>query len=341
MDLVLLAVLLLGLWGMRLRREGDPLSKEQTGAVNGFFVLLVFLRHTVDYISAGPWDGIFRAIDLRLDQLIVVPFLFYSGYGIACSIQSKGSRYVAGLPWQRLFKVWYHFAVAVALYLLLAVCMGKDYGLKRILLSFTGWDSIGNSNWYIFATLVMYLSTWLSFTLWRKDRRLACATLILLAVAYILGMRQVKGIWWYDTALVYPLGVCYGMYRDRLEGWLQKKRILPWLALAVSGALFLLCFKLQSRLFCREAMAVTFALTVLYGTMVLRIGNPVLSFLGKYTFEIYILQRLPMIALRGCFHDKYVYLAVSFAVTLLLAVLFRKLLTVTDGWIYRKGGSKT
>ena len=48
------AVLLAALWGLRIRRDEAHLSKEQTCAVNGFFVLLVFLRHTVDYIPLGP-----------------------------------------------------------------------------------------------------------------------------------------------------------------------------------------------------------------------------------------------------------------------------------------------
>jgi membrane-bound acyltransferase YfiQ involved in biofilm formation len=338
MNIVLLAVLAVGIWGIGLRKDNAYLSKEQTGAINGFFVLLVFLRHTVDYITLGPWDGIFGAINAHLDQLIVVPFLFYSGYGIMCSIRRKGQNYVSALPRDRLFKVWYHFAVAVALYLVLALCIGKKYGAIRIALSFTGWDSIGNSNWYIFATICMYLFTWLSFTVFRKDHRLASAALMALSVGYILIMRQLKGIWWYDTALVYPAGVVYGLYREKIETLLQKKVFLPWLALAICGAAFLLCFKLQNGLVWREGMAVAFALTVLCATMVFKIGNPILVFLGKFTFEIYILQRIPMILLKDLFQNQYVYLAVSFCLTLLLAIAFRKLLDLTDALIYKKGG---
>lgn len=338
MDLVLLAVLAAGLWGIRVRKDGDPLSREQTGAVNGFFVLLVFLRHTVDYITLGPWDGIFGLVNSRLDQLIVVPFLFYSGYGIMRSILAKGRSYVAGLPRNRFLKVWLHFALAVGLYLILGLCLGKDYGVKRILLSFTGWDSIGNSNWYIFATLAMYLFTWLAFTVFRRDCRLAAAALMVLAVGYILILRPVKGIWWYDTALVYPAGVFYGLYREKIESFLKKKLIFPWLALAVCGGAALLCWYLRAGLWWREAMAVAFALTVGCVTMVFRIGNPVLRFLGKYTFEIYILQRIPMMALAGRIPDQYVYLAVSFVLTLLLAAAFHWALTRLDGWLFQKGG---
>lgn len=341
MDFVLLAVLVTGIWGLRLRKDNQHLSKEQTCAINGFFVLLVFLRHTVDYIPLGRWDGIFKIVNTQLDQLIVVPFLFYSGYGIMRSILRKGYSYVASLPWNRLFKVWYHFAIAVGLYLILALCLQKDYDATRIALSFTGWDSIGNSNWYIFATLCMYLFTWLSFTVFRRNHTLAASALAILAVGYILFMRQMKGIWWYDTALVYPAGVFYGLYKEKIEKHLTKNAVFPWLALAVCTGLFGLCFMLQDGLLWREGMAVCFALVVLCASFVFKIGNPVLSFLGKYTFEIYILQRIPMILLRSVFTNHYLYLAVSFAATLLLAVLFQRLLTGLDALIYRKGAKIT
>ena len=335
MNFVLLAVLLVTLWGLRPRKDGTHLSKEQTCAINGLFVLLVFLRHTVDYIPMGRWDGIFAHINKELDQLIVVPFLFYSGYGIMRSIQSKGKIYVRSIPKNRIFKVWYHFAIAVGLYWVLSLFLHKNYAPLRVALSFTGWDSIGNSNWYIFATLWMYVFTWLAFTLLPKRQTLAAAVTAALCVSYILVLQDLKGIWWYDTALVYPAGILYGLYGEKLEKHLTG--VLPrLLALMVCIGLFALSFYLQEILFFREAMAVFFALLVVCITMLVKISNPVLLFLGKYTFEIYILQRIPMLLLKNHFSNPYLYLAAGFAASLLVAVGFHKLLEWLDGVIYRK-----
>lgn len=336
MNLVLLAVMLVGIWGIRPRRAEDPLSREQTTAVNGFFVLLVFLRHTVDYIDFGAWDGIFKTVNSRLGQLIVVPFLFYSGYGIMRSIAAKGSAYVSALPKNRLFKVWYHFAAAVALYALLGLLLHKGYSLKRVLLSFTGWDSIGNSNWYIFYTLVMYLLTWIAFRLFRSNHHAALALLTALAVGYILALRPIKDDWWYNTALVYPAGAACGLYREKLDNLLKSKVWYRILALVICGGGFLVCYKLRKNIWAYEAMCVFFALTVVAVTTLVKVGNPALAWLGKYTFEIYILQRLPMILLQGIFANQYLYLAVSFAATLALAAAFHWLLSRTDALLLRK-----
>lgn len=58
-----------------------------------------------------------------------------------------------------------------------------------------------------------------------------------------------------------------------------------------------------------------------------------LDFLGKYMFEIYILQRLPMIAFSGLGWDPYVYVLASMAATFLLAVVFRAFTDLLDGRI--------
>ncbi|MBQ9762684.1 MAG: acyltransferase family protein [Oscillospiraceae bacterium] len=334
MDFVLIAMVALLLWGMSLRRDGSCLSKEQTGAVNGFFVLVVFLRHGAEILTIGPLDRIFGQLNTELDQLLVVSFLFYSGYGMMRSIAAKGAGYVRGIPKNRVLRIWLHFALIVGLYAILGLILQKNYGWKRILMSFTGWDSIGNSNWYIFAMLYFYAATWLGFRLFPRRHILAVGAVTGLSVLYILLLQDVKGLWWYDTALVYPAGMIFGLFQDKILGFLQKKVWLPWVAMVVCGLLFWLCFRLQNLLLCRELMAVAFALTILCLTMVVRIGNPVLDFLGKYTFEIYILQRLPMNALGRWIENGYLLLGLSFALTIPLAMAVHALLKKLDQWLF-------
>ncbi len=79
----------------------DYMAKETTGAVNGLFTLLVFLSHASSYLSLdGPVDAPYLSFRNYLGQLIVVPFLFYSGYGILESIKSKGMPYVKAIPFR-------------------------------------------------------------------------------------------------------------------------------------------------------------------------------------------------------------------------------------------------
>ena len=92
-------------------------------------------------------------VDSMLGQLIVVSFLFYSGYGIMIPIIKEGSEYYLSIHTKRLFKVWYHFEIAIILFIFIVVTLGKDYNISKYMLAFTGWVSIGNSDWYVFAVL--------------------------------------------------------------------------------------------------------------------------------------------------------------------------------------------
>ena len=78
------------------------LSKEQTTCINGIFVLFVFLSHFGQY-ETMPWNWLL----LGLGQLMVAPFLFYSGYGIMEQIQRRGIVYIDGMPRKKNIEVLY------------------------------------------------------------------------------------------------------------------------------------------------------------------------------------------------------------------------------------------
>ena len=99
MLLFYIIILLLSLYGISFIKSGfnqDYISKEQCNAIKGIFILFVFTRHIWPYLSkfgydfSAPGDSLFMSIDRWLGQLLVVSFLFYSGFGVMESIKSKG-----------------------------------------------------------------------------------------------------------------------------------------------------------------------------------------------------------------------------------------------------------
>lgn len=73
------------------------------------------------------------------------------------SLKAKGYQYAHTVITRRFPKLLLFFDVAVLLFLVTNLILGKCPGLKQVLLSFTGWDSIGNSNWYMFIIFCMYI----------------------------------------------------------------------------------------------------------------------------------------------------------------------------------------
>lgn len=102
-----------------------------------------------------------RFLDL-ISQLVVTMFLFYSGYGIYESIKTK-AHYIQNFLKDRIGYVFMNLVLGLSLYLILNVFIQRSYSLDHILLSLVGIKSIGNSSWFMFAILVLYMSTYFSF----------------------------------------------------------------------------------------------------------------------------------------------------------------------------------
>ncbi len=67
------------------------LDKELTTCINGFFILLVFMRHFNQYVRfTGTMDLWYAKMIANVGQLLVTTFLLYSGYGIMESIKKQG-----------------------------------------------------------------------------------------------------------------------------------------------------------------------------------------------------------------------------------------------------------
>lgn len=100
-------LLALVLWGIKINKEGfneDYIEKGQCNAVKGIFIIVVFMRHVVPYVKKAGYDMqsmfdmFYKLIDWQVGQLLVVMFLFYSGYGVMASISKKGDKYITSFP---------------------------------------------------------------------------------------------------------------------------------------------------------------------------------------------------------------------------------------------------
>lgn len=333
MDFFLLIFLLVLIYGMHYNggNNDDYISRDQTKCINGFLVLTVFMRHFKQYINFGDYDHVFEVADTWAGQLIVVPILFFSGYGIMLSIMKKGDSYVNSILTKRFVKVWAHFIAAVALFIPVDIIVGREIGKKKILLSFLGWDSLGNSNWYIFATLVLYIFTFVIFKIFRKNHAAALYFMVLLSIGYMIAMMQFKkGQYWYNTAIAYSLGMVYAYIKPKAESVLRKSYNSTLTAAFVGIAAILIGYEFKKNIIMYEVYVIGFIVVLLIASMKFRIGNSVLHFFGNYVFEIYILQRLPMLLLKKVIHNKIQYFIICFIITIFLAMIFKFITDRTD-----------
>lgn len=232
--------------------DNEALTLERTTMINGFFVGVVLFSHFNSYvITNSSIDSVYYFI-FKMGQLMVTTFLFYSGYGIYESIKNK-KNYINNFFKNRIVKLFVSVFLSLILYIILNIIIGEEYSIKTILLSPIGLTSIGNSNWFIFATFCMYFSVLISFKIFKKDNLSA----------------------------------------------------------------LLLC------------LILSFVLIIVLISLKVKIGNKILLWLGKNTFNIYILQRLSYILYQHLGltnYNVYLYFAVSVLTTFVLTYFFDKIL---------------
>ncbi len=82
---------------------------------------------------------------------------------------------------------------------------------------------------------------------------------------------------------------------------------------------------------------VAFTIALLLVTMKFEFHSRILSWLGKNLFEVYILQRIPMILLQPYMTGhNYHYFAACVVCTLILVVIFKKVTGKLDACIFKK-----
>lgn len=314
----------------------NALERNVTDSIKGIFILYVVMRHAVPYIPnevlGNTFDHLYLVFNRWVRQLLVVMFLFYSGYGVGSAIINKGKPYVNSIPTKRFLTTLINFDIAVLFFIILNLFLGISMSLKETLLSFTGWSNIGNSNWYIFCILILYATTYAAFKL-RITPPNSCIVLIISTLAYMVIIGRYKQHWWVDTVFCYPLGLLFALYKN------QFRKIFTfayWPTLIIFTILFFITYHCQSlpfvfpgckyvMLFAMNIYAMLFALIVVMITMRWQIHNNILKWCGVCLFPIYIYQRLPMIFLEnigsGTFPaaHPYFFIVISYAVTMIIA----------------------
>lgn len=277
------------------------LSRNQTDSIKGIFILVVFLSHANGYIARSGYayntlgDNLFTLFFSLIGQLMVVMFLFYSGYGVMESIKKKGSEYVCKIPRRRVLNTLLNFDVVVFLFLIADLLIGKNVTVTQFLLSLIAWFSIGNSTWFIFVIILCYISTWIIASLFPTlidKHRLGGIMMVLLSVIAIV-LAFYKPSWWYDTILAYPAGVVYSEYKEQIEH-IVKKRYFLWLFSTTVLLMLLYMTPYGLRGFKTNFVGIAFALWIVLLTMKINIGNRFLSWCGAQLFPMYIYQRIPM-----------------------------------------------
>lgn len=324
----------------------DYLAKENTDGVRGVFILLIFAAHFIGYVDpfTAPLDILYRKFWRAMGQAVVTCFLFYSGYGIALNIRQKGEEYVRNMPRRRILSTLLTFDCSVMIYSFLQLGRGKVYMLKTFILSLLAWESVGNSNWYIFAILGLWFITWLVLR-GKELNAMTVAQVTVCTFGFILFLRCAgRDSWWYNTILCYPMGMWFFLYKDKIDNFMSEEGNY-WAVAILTGIAYVVAHK-----FWDPPSGVMYALTMLlftlcvvFLTMKFQIRNPVLIYCGRHVGGLFFLHRIPFIILGDHLPYKkgpgiYLFFALAVMGGFALEFLFSKIMAFLQNGASAKTG---
>ena len=354
-------------------------SLGQVKMLQGISALGIVLHHMAQRTCA-PWIPsvyIRHGLDsfVSIGYMLVGVFLFCSGFGLYRSYQSKPD-YLKGFFRRRILPVILAFYLSEWIYTAARLLAGEKMDFMEILWYLSGLHMANPDTWYVVVIPFFYLVFRMAFRFCKREGTAIFWVFLFTAAYTVLGACiehqndwWMRGEWWYNSILLFPLGLVFGKHRDQITKGLKKGY---WFWLLLSAAAVVLLFlqsewlnnnawgyysswrdpmRIPKRLMSAGMQWLTALAYVMFCFLVLlkvKIGNKALAWLGTMTLDLYLMQRL-FVDLFGynfldtgkiiCYiRDIPLYTAAVLASAAAAAVMFRWLRLRLTGWIC--GGRK-
>ncbi len=311
-------------------------SRKQTGMLRGAAALGVVLHHVAQK-TCGSWHPrtvIVHGLDFFLDGafIFVGIFFFCSGLGLYKSLKEKPD-YLRGFLRKRVLPLIFTYYLSEWLYLVIRLLMGQIMGPGEVWFYLSGLHMANENAWFIVTLPLFYFFFYLAFRFIRREGAAIAATTCGV-ILYMVGCAMVdhqqtwwlRGEWWYNSVLLFPLGLVFAKYEKAFTDFFKKGTWI-WLAVSILAAVGLsmlsgltvnewagyygeyagdrlkvvhrLMSALSENLY---AAAVLWALLLFL--MKVRFGNGVLGWYGRMSLEVYLMHGLFIELFGYSFYDR-------------------------------------
>lgn len=347
LDLIYFLLCLLSIINVDIKGQNsfyyDYMELDSANYVKGIFVWMIFFRHFIGYFKR---KDILNKISLliidSLDQNVVSLFLFYSGYGINESYKKKGITYIKNLPKKSLI-LFIKSQIAILFFLLNNILLGIKTSLKRYFLAIIFKEGIGNSYWFNFTIILLYLYSFFSFILIKNNNffsiifiNIICYFHIILVFKYY--HRNI--IYSVDTIICFNIGLYYSLFKFYIDKFIMNNDIYYFGNLL----LFILAYynfyiAKREHIYNIILKNGAFTLISIIFTMKIKLKNEFLNLLSNHSFSIYLFQRLVMLHIlkKGYFENHiFIKFIFEFLLVIFIAIIFDKYTKFIDNTFKKK-----
>ena len=338
--------------------SGEAWSLGQAKAMQVVAALMIVLHHLVQTISdygedpKGPIT-IWNSFGILFTSI----FFFFSGFGLYKSYKTKEG-YLVSFFRKRMPKLLIPFMVTNILYLCTA-SYGRIYETRHVFTSLFGVTLLNTNAWFIVELIILYIAFYFCFGKSKSERsaliKLTVFTMLLMILSFFLchdtstvNGHWFMGEWWYNTTLIFILGIFIAKYEERVKRIMKEKyRILLVAAtFLLIGWFFLEEFVLNHFGYYQEwkyhpgypekfiTLAVQVVLCVIFIFLICLINlkvcfkNRMLTFFGGISLELYLIHGVFLWELyggEGAEKPDFLYFFYSYGLSIVAAMGLAKL----------------
>lgn len=308
----------------------DYLSVKNCVAWRGILAVVVIFHHLSQVIVDHSYFYWF----IPMGCIAVSLFFFYSGYGLQTKYQSNPA-YSKHFLLHRLPPILIPYITATLFYWIGNNILGNYHSFIEVLSRMISTQPIVSNSWYIICLLAFYLFWGLAMQIFQNHHHrmiLGGAAFAVLWIGFCKNMEL--GQWWYNAVPAIVVGIIWASLGKKITVYIQKHYLIISLPLFFFTAAFFFYLRNYCPAFINPncVLTVLAPICVVVLSMKIQVGNKILQFIGKISFELYMIHGFFISALRFIsnnvlFSAAVIFVSVMTAYVLhcLDAIMIRKL----------------
>ena len=292
--ILLLIVVLISL----LPVNNNYLNVKSTNGLKGFLALGIVFHHLSQWVTTGEEFSNFN----YMGTYIVSVFFFLSGYGLYVQ-NEKNENYLNNFLVKRLSRILIPVLIISAIYLIYESINGQVLSSSFFIDLFKKGRTVIYNGWFVDVIILMYIFFYISFRVLGNKTIAILANAVFIILYIVLAIKLGYGFWWYNSSLPFILGLIWAKNKENIDRLLKKYYFIPLVSVTVllfvshQYSFILQKFHLVDNYSYALAANIDNVIFTFYLILIVRkidFSNNYLLFLGKISFELYMIHGLVM-----------------------------------------------
>lgn len=315
---------------------GVQFSKQATVPLRGLLATGIVLHHlSLRLVEASPdCSWIWSQLSFWGAPIVAV-FFFLSGYGLMVSLITKGQKYLDGFLKKRLLKIVLPLVLCSIVFEATSITLwgGQIADFRK------DWPFLPNC-WFCVTIIIYYFAFYITALLFKSSPIKVAYSMWLFSFVYVFLFKVMDFYnWWYQMVLSINIGMTLAYYETAIRNVLYKYKrtiVLLLFLLTFLSAYWASCSKTDN--FPVDMMVLSLVVGLLiYSSLCFRPikSNRLLTFFGRYSFEIYLIHGAVISVLFGMAYTYiprwwHVFTILTFLATFFFAWILRKVMKVVN-----------